>query len=119
MRYMLTLWGDESAWAGATSEQIAEEMGSYDAFTREVREAGALISGEGLDPTPTAKTLRVRGDVRDVTDGPFAETREQLGGFYVLECGDIDEAIAWAAKLPAAATGGVEVRPVMEFERPS
>ena len=119
MRYLLTLWDDESSSAGATPAQIAEEMGRYDAFTREVREAGALVSGEGLDPTPTARTLRLRGGVRDVTDGPFAETKEQLGGYYVLECDDIDQAIAWAAKVPAAASGSVEVRPVMEFERPT
>ena len=119
MRYLLTLWSDESEMTARSKEQLAEAMSRYDAFTRELRESGAFAGGEGLDPTWTGKTLRVRDDERQVTDGPFAETKEQLGGFYLLECKDLDEAIAWATKVPAAERGSVEVRPVMQYERTS
>jgi hypothetical protein len=79
-------------------------------------EKGVLLAGEGLYPTPTATTVRVRDGERAVTDGPFAETKEQLGGFFVLDCNDLDEAIDWAAKIPGAQIGSVEVRPVMVFD---
>ena len=117
MRYLLTLWSDESQMTARSKEELAEAMARYDAFTRELRESGAFAGGEGLDPTWTAKSLRIRDGERQVTDGPFAETTEQLGGFYLLECEDLDEAISWAAKVPAAQHGSVEVRPVMEYER--
>jgi hypothetical protein len=117
MKYLLSIWLDESVMTNRSQEQAQEAMARYDAFTREVREAGAFVSGEGLVPTPAARTLRLRDGERQVTDGPFAETTEQLGGFYVLDCGDLDEAIAWAAKIPSADFGSVEVRPVMEYER--
>ena len=91
-------------------------MAAYDAFTEEVKAAGAFVGGEALQPTSTATTVRVRDGEPLLTDGPFAETREQLGGYYLLECDDLDEAIRWAAKIPGAATGCVEVRPIMDFE---
>ena len=91
-------------------------MNAYELFGREVTEAGAFVAGEGLDLTSAARTLRVRDGQELLTDGPFAETREQLGGFYVLDCKDIDEALGWAAKIPAVAEGCVEVRPVMDYE---
>ena len=75
-----------------------------------------ILGGEGLEPTSSATTVRVRDGERVLTDGPFAETKEQLGGFYLLECDSLDEAIGWAAKIPGAATGSVEVRPVMNYE---
>ena len=75
-----------------------------------------LRGGDGLDPTPSATTVRVRDGERLLTDGPFAETREALGGFYTVECKDLDEAISWAAKIPGAANGSVEVRPVMDYD---
>ena len=116
MRYLLSIYGDESGWNEVTPEQSAQIMAAYEAFGREAREAGAFIGGEGLQPTATATTVRVRDGERLLTDGPFAETREQLGGFYLLECANLDEAIGWAAKIPGVAQGSVEVRPVMDYE---
>jgi hypothetical protein len=94
----------------------ARMMAAYDAFSREVKEAGAFVGGEGLQPTATATTVRVRDGERMLTDGPFAETREQLAGFYLLDCANLDEALGWAAKIPGAARGCVEVRPVMDYD---
>jgi hypothetical protein len=100
----------------ATPEEMAGVLAAYGEFGREVEAAGAFLGGEGLQPTPTATTVRVRDGERLITDGPFAETKEQLGGFYLLECKDLDEAIEWAAKIPGAQHGSVEVRPVMNYE---
>jgi hypothetical protein len=114
MRYVLTIYGDESA--DFTPEQGAQMMAAYNAFTEEVKAAGAFVGGEGLQPTATATTVRVRDGEPLLTDGPFAETREQLGGYYLLDCADLDEANHWAAKIPGAASGCVEVRPVIDYE---
>jgi hypothetical protein len=116
MKYLLTIYGDESGWNEVTPEQSAQVMAAYEAFGREVSEAGAMLGGEGLQPTATATTVRVRDGETLLTDGPFAETREQLGGFYLLDCKDLDEALRWAAKIPGATSGSVEVRPVMDYE---
>ena len=117
MKYVLTIYGDESQRESRSEEEGRQIMAAYDAFTTEVRDAGALLVGEGLQPSSTATTVRVRDGERTITDGPFAETKEQLGGFYLLECGDLDEAIEWAAKVPSVAMGwSVEVRPVMDYE---
>ena len=113
MRYLLTIYGDESGWNDVTPEQSAQIMAAYGAFGEEAQKAGVLLGGEGLQPTSTATTVRVRDGESLTTDGPFAETREQLGGYYLLECSDLDEAISWAAKIPGAQNGSVEVRPVM------
>jgi hypothetical protein len=117
MRYLLSIYGDESQRVAMTAEDGARVMAAYDAFDREARAAGVLVDGAGLQPTPTATTIRVRDGERLITDGPFAETKEQLGGFYLLECKDLDEAIEWAAKIPGAQHGSVEVRPEMDYER--
>jgi hypothetical protein len=116
MKYLLALWGDESRFAEATPEQMAENMKHWDAYTNEAKDAGAFLGGEGLEPTATATTIQIEanGD-HIVTDGPFAETKEQLGGFYLLECENLDDAIAWAKKIPMPG-GKVEVRPVMDYE---
>jgi hypothetical protein len=114
MRYLLTIYADESRWNDATPEEGAALMAAHQAFSRE---AGDVIrGGEGLEPTTAATTVRVRDGAPLLTDGPFAETREQLGGFYVLECANLDEALGWAAKIPDAEYGCVEVRPVMDYE---
>jgi len=89
---------------------------AYGALTQEMEQKGVLVAGDGLYPTATATTVRVRDGERDVTDGPFAETKEQLGGFYVLDVKDLDEAIEWAAKIPGSQVGSVEIRPVMVFD---
>jgi hypothetical protein len=116
MKYMLNIFTDERSRADATPEQIREMMEAYGAFGQEVEDRGIYLAGEGLQPTATATTVQVRDGETIVTDGPFAETREQLGGFYLLECKDLDEAIRWAAKIPGAQAGTVEVRPVMDYE---
>jgi hypothetical protein len=115
MKYLLTIYVDESRYATMTPEESAQLMSGYGAFGREAQEAGVLLGGEGLQPTATATTVRVRDGETLLTDGPFAETREQLGGYYLLDCADLDEANRWAAKLPDAASGAVEVRPVMDY----
>ncbi len=99
-----------------TPAQQEANMGAYYTFTNELNEAGANLGGEALQPTSTATTVRVRDGKTLTTDGPFAETKEQLGGFYMVKADNLDEAIAWAAKIPGAKNGSIEVRPVMEFE---
>jgi hypothetical protein len=116
MKYALTIYGDESARENASLEQQQAVTQAYHEVTQEMQDKGVLVAGEGLYPTPTATTVRVRDDERAVTDGPFAETKEQLGGFYVLDCKDLDEAIDWAARIPGAQNGSVEVRPVMVYD---
>jgi hypothetical protein len=113
---MLTIFTDESGMTDATPQQIQETMAAYGAFGQEIEAAGAFVAGEGLQPTATATTVRVRDGERLLTDGPFVETKEQLGGFYLLDCKDLDEALGWAAKIPGAQHGAVEVRPVMDYE---
>ncbi len=91
-------------------------MGGYFAFTNEVRDAGVMVAGDALQPTATATTITVRDGKSQITDGPFAETKEQLGGYYLLDCKDLDEALSYAAKIPSAAYGRIEVRPIMVFD---
>ena len=115
MRYLLMIYGDEQSGGNMSPQQMEAMMNEYNAFTNEMREAGVLQGGEALQPTATATTVRVRSGKTSTTDGPFAETKEQLGGYYLLDCKDLDEAIAYAAKIPGAKDGCVEVRPIMEF----
>ena len=116
MRYALTIYADESQRESATPEQMQEVSQAYGEVTQEMQQKDVLVAGDGLYPTATATTIRVRDGEREVTDGPFAETKEQLGGFYVLECKDLDEAIEWAAKIPGAQSGSVEIRPVLVYD---
>jgi hypothetical protein len=120
VRYMALIYTDEVKSAPATPEEGQKLMAAYYAFGEEAGKAGVLGPGDALEDTNTATTVRVRNGERLVTDGPFAETKEQLGGFYILNCKDLDEAIHWAAKIPAALHGSIEVRPIMEFpEQPA
>ena len=116
MKYLLTIYTDESRFAEATPEDVQQVMDAYEAFGRAAAAAGVRLGGEGLQPSGTATTVRVRDGETITSDGPFAETREQLGGYYLLDCRDLDEAIGWAAKIPGAQDGRVEVRPVMDYE---
>ena len=117
MKYLLTIYTDESRWAEATPQDLQDMMSAYEAYTREATEAGVMLGGEGLARSGTATTVRVRGDEVLTSDGPFAETREQLGGYYLLDCADEDEAIGWAARIPGTRYGSaIEVRPVMDYE---
>jgi hypothetical protein len=116
MKYAFTIYGDESQRASASEEQQQAMAQAYGAVTQEMQDKGVYVAGEGLYPTPTATTVRVREGDREVTDGPFAESKEQLGGFYILDVKDLDEAIEWAAKIPGSQFGSVEIRPVMVFD---
>ncbi|MEM7029072.1 MAG: YciI family protein [Chloroflexota bacterium] len=117
MKYLLMTYGDESAAANIPQEAMQEVMAEYLAYTQDIQKSGVRLSGEALQPTATATTVRVRDGEKVTTHGPFAETKEQLGGYYLIECENLDEAIEWAAKCPAAKFGSVEVRPIMEFEQ--
>ena len=116
MRYLLLIYTSEQQDAQRTEEEQQANMDAYYAFTNEVREAGVMVGGEALHPTTAATTVRVRSGQTASTDGPFAETKEQLGGYYMLDCDNLDEAIKWAAKIPGAKDGCIEIRPVWEFE---
>ena len=113
MKYLCSIYGDESQMTGATPEQVNEMLAAYGAFGQEAGDA--IVAGEGLQPTSTATTVRVRDGKTLTTDGPFAETREQLGGYYLVDAKDLNEAIQIAAKIPGARTGSIEVRPIMEI----
>jgi hypothetical protein len=114
MQYALLIYTPEPT-EDVPPEQIAQEMEGYNAFTQHLRDRGAMLAGEALDSTATATTVRVVDGRTVTTDGPFAETKEVLGGFYLLDCKDLDEALHWAAQIPGAWHGRVEVRPVIDF----
>ncbi len=116
MRYILLIYGNENPNTAPTPEEMNAEMNAYNAFTQEISERGVLLSGDALQPTTTATTVRVHDSKVLTTDGPFAETKEQLGGFYLVQCNNLDEAIEWAAKIPGARHGSIEIRPVMQFD---
>ncbi len=113
MKYIALIYGSEAAYATATEQERAQEMQEYNVFTTGIGKSGKLVSGESLHPTSAATTIRVRDGKTVTTDGPFAETKEQLSGYYVLDCKDLDEAIALTAKIPGARVGSIEVRPVV------
>jgi hypothetical protein len=116
MKYMLAIIGPEGRWEDVTPEEMKAALGRWSAFERDAGDAGVLIAGEGLQESATATTVRFREDDEPaLTDGPFAETKEQLGGFYLLECADLDEALGWAKKVPVVASMAIEVRPVMDY----
>jgi hypothetical protein len=117
MKYALMICYDETVEAKKSPKELEDEMGAYMGFSNQVEKAGVLRGGEALHPTSTATTVRVQGGKILTTDGPFAETKEQLGGFYLLECQNLDEAIQWAAKIPHASEGSIEIRPVMDFSQ--
>ncbi len=113
MQYMLLIYSRESDRAAFTAADGATMIKEYGAFTGGIVASGNFKAGDALQPTASATTVRVRDGKTVTTDGPFAETREQLGGYYLVEAKDLDEAIAIAARIPDAKNGSVEVRPVM------
>jgi hypothetical protein len=115
MRYLLLIYEQEPTET-PPDDVAAAEYAAYDAFTSEVRDRGIFEAGEALRTTATATTVRVRDGETIATDGPFAETKEALGGFYLLNARDLDEAIELAAKIPAAKRGSIEVRPIWDLE---
>lgn len=112
MQYLALIYTDESAWERLSPDERSAAYEQYGAFAEAARKAGVMTGGNELDATSTATTVRVRNDETLVTDGPYAELKEALGGYFVLECDSIDEACRWAARIPGAAHGAVEVRPV-------
>ena len=114
MKYALLLYSSEDAGPQG-EEEMMEEMPKWFAFTEELTQAGANLGSEALLPAAMATTVQVRDGKRITTDGPFAETKEVLGGFYIVEADNVDEVLAWAEKIPSAPYGSVEVRPVMEI----
>jgi hypothetical protein len=117
MKYLCLIYENEQAWAAMPQADADAMLADYHAFTDGYRKSGHVLGSNALQPTHTATTVRVRNGKMSTTDGPFAETREQLGGYYLLEAKDLNEAIQIAAKIPGARTGGIEVRPIMEFPR--
>jgi hypothetical protein len=111
VKFLALIYGSDADWAALSDEERNAVYERYRAFGEEAQAAGRLVDGAELQPATTATTVRVRSDETIVTDGPFAETREQLGGYYVLDCDSIEEAVALAAKIPAAQHGTIEVRP--------
>lgn len=115
MRYLLLIYASEAAYARMTQEERTALMQAHSAFANEAQKRGLLTGGEQLQPTSTATTVRIRNGKTLITDGPFAETKEQLAGSYILNCKDLDEAIEMAAKTPDALFGSIEIRPAMEM----
>jgi hypothetical protein len=118
MKYMLLIYGDETQGQDATPEQLQAVMDTWWKYEAWLAEKGIKLAGEALQPTPQATTVRVQEGQAMTTDGPFAETKEQLGGFYLLEVANLDEALEAAKECPGARTGTIELRPVQEFEQP-
>jgi len=113
MQYMLLIYGSGDSWETLTTEQQQEIGAKYFAFTEELSAAGKMVAGDALQPASTATSVRVRDGETLTTDGPFAETKEVLGGYYLIDVDTLDEALEWAAKIPGAAHGTIEVRPVV------
>jgi hypothetical protein len=117
MKYLCLIYDDEKKLSAMPQEDSDKFMGEYFAFTEDIRKSAHMIHGEALHPVATATTLRVRNGKLSTTDGPFAETKEQLGGFYLIEAKDLNEAIQVAARIPSARLGSIEVRPVVDFSQ--
>ena len=115
MQYMLLIYGDQSSWDDRSEEERGQIFQAYGAFTQELQDSGAMVAGDALEPTETATTVRVQDDEVLTTDGPFAETKEQLGGYYLIEAKDLNDALQVASRIPSAKLGTVEVRPIQEF----
>ena len=118
MKYLLLIYENEADFGKLSEEERYKVFGEYMAFSNQTRKSGHYLAGQALEPTSTATTVRVKNGKTVTTDGPFAETREQLGGFYMVEAKDLDEAIALAARIPGAKTGSIEVRPIMPTPPP-
>ena len=116
MKFLALIYNDERLYHGRHAGGHRRDVrGARRSSAQAAGEAGVFLGGEGLQPIATATTVRVRDDERMLTDGPYAETKEQLGGYYLLECKDLDDALNWAAQIPEAKTGAIEVRPIMDY----
>jgi hypothetical protein len=117
MKYLCLIYDEEETLAGMSKAETEALMGEYFAFTDGIKKSGHYVGGEALKPVHTATTIRVRNGKMSTTDGPFAETREQLGGYYLIDAKDLNDAIQVAAKIPSARIGSIEVRPVEDFSQ--
>jgi hypothetical protein len=117
MRYLCLIYENEKAWESLPPADMEGIMNEYFAFTGDIQKNGKYVAGEALQPTQTATTVRVRNGKVSTTDGPFAETKEQLGGFYLIEAKDLNDAIQVASRIPSARYGSIEVRPVIDFSK--
>lgn len=113
MQYMLMVFESDAAFRNRTGEGKAPYWGAWKAYTEALRKAGVMTGGHGLQPPIAATTVRVRADGRTVQDGPYADAKERLGGYYIIDVASLDAALDWAARCPAASDGAVEVRPLM------
>jgi hypothetical protein len=117
MRYLCLIYDNEAQLEAMPKDAAEAFMGEYFAFNDDIQGSGHFVAGEALQPVATATTIRVRNGKLSATDGPFAETREQLGGFYLIEARDLNEAIAVASRIPSAKIGSIEIRPIVDFEQ--
>jgi hypothetical protein len=117
MKYLCLIYENEKNWESLPPAESDAIMNEYFAFTNDVQASGKCLAAEALQPTATATTVRVRNGKVSTTDGPFVETKEQLGGFYLIDAKDLNEAIQIAARIPSARFGGIEVRPVIDFSQ--
>ena len=115
MRYLCLIYENEKAWETVPAAESEAIMNEYFQFTDDIRKKGKYIAGEALQPTASSTTVRVRNGKVSTTDGPFAETKEQLGGFYLVEATDLNDAIQVASRIPSARFGSIEIRPVVDF----
>ena len=118
MQYLLLIYDNEAKMGALPPDEFGKLFADYGKFTNEIRESGNYIGGNPLQPVKTATTVRIRDGKQSVTDGPFAETKEQLGGYYLVEAKDLDEAISLAARVPSSKYGSIEVRPIMLMTQP-
>jgi hypothetical protein len=118
MQYLLLIYGSEAQWDTKTEADRSTILNEYGEFTKSIAQSGHYRGGNELNVTSTATTVRVRDKKQLVTDGPFAETKEQLGGYYLIEAKDLDDAIAVAARIPSARWGSIEVRPIIPHDMP-
>jgi hypothetical protein len=119
MQYILLIYGDEKEWDSYPPEAQAAQFQAYEEYTKWLADKGWIRAGDPLHGTDQATTVRVREGKLLTTDGPFAETKEQLGGYYIVECENLDQAIEAASKVPAAQGGSIEIRPIMPMEMPA
>ncbi len=117
MQYLCLIYEDETVLPSRSEDEQQAIMNDYFSFTGRMRESGKMVAGDALMPIETATTVRIRDGKVITTDGPFAETKEQLGGYYLLECDDLDEAIELASQIPSSKWGSIEVRPIMVFDQ--
>jgi hypothetical protein len=119
MQYMLLIYDDPSVWAAMAEDEANAYYAEYVSYTNALRDSGKLVAGDQLQPTSTATSIRIRGGKTLTTDGPFAETKEVLGGYYLINADSLDEALEWGAKIPSSRVGTIEVRPLVEYPVPA